>query len=90
MSSNLPQCIRSFCQFQWFVFRSLQILLKYDVIFVAHRSMVVELMKAKAALEKRDRDIEKENYDGFFNTLTDIIKKYGREVSGSQSNINQK
>lgn len=23
--------------------------------------------------EKRDRDIEKENYDGFFNTLTDII-----------------
>ena len=35
-------------------------------------------------------NIEKENYDGFFNTLTYIIKKYGREVSGSQSNINQK
>ena len=42
------------------------------------------------SLEKRDRDFEKENYDVFFNTLTDIIKKYGREVSGSQSNINQK
>lgn len=42
------------------------------------------------SVEKRDRDIEKENYDGFFNTLTDIIKKYGREVSGSQSNNYQK
>ena len=42
------------------------------------------------SVEKRDRDIEKENYDGFFNTLTDIIKKYGREVSGSHSNNYQK
>ena len=42
------------------------------------------------SMEKRDREIEKQNYDCFFNTLTDIIKKYGREVSGSQSNINQK
>lgn len=48
--------------------------------------LVVKKGRQIEIMNRHEMEIEKENYEGFFNTLAMVIKKYGRACLEKKSN----